>query len=143
MDRLYGEAMREALKKTNTVSTLVLDVREETKSMKYVEAVCAEAMAHGLNRKGLLIGFGGGVCLDVVTVAASLIRRGVGHLRVPTTLIGQIDAGIGLKGAVNFAGKAPLYSAAAAPHALPAVLAGGTKLNLHLVTIPLEPDTPE
>jgi 3-dehydroquinate synthase len=62
-------------------------------------------MAHGLNRKGLLIGFGGGVCLDVVTVAASLIRRGVGHLRVPTTLIGQIDAGIGLKGAVNFAGK--------------------------------------
>lgn len=105
VDRLYGAAMREALRKTNTVSTLVLDVREETKSMKYVEAVCAEAMAHGLNRKGLLIGFGGGVCLDVVTVAASLIRRGVGHLRVPTTLIGQIDAGIGLKGAVNFAGK--------------------------------------
>jgi 3-dehydroquinate synthetase len=105
VDRLYGAAMREALKKTNTVSTLVLEVREETKSMQFVERVCAEALSHRLNRRGLLIGFGGGVCLDVVTVAASLIRRGIGHLRVPTTLIGQIDAGIGLKGAVNFAGK--------------------------------------
>jgi 3-dehydroquinate synthetase len=97
--------MRERLKDTNTVSTLVLNAREETKSMDLVQTVCEQALAHGLNRRGLLIGFGGGVCLDVVTVAASLIRRGIGHLRVPTTLIGQIDAGIGLKGAVNFSGK--------------------------------------
>ena len=62
-------------------------------------------MEVGLDRKGLLIGIGGGVCLDIVTVAASWIRRGVGHIRVPTTLIGQIDAGIGIKGAVNFGGK--------------------------------------
>jgi hypothetical protein len=41
---------------------------------------------------------------------------------------------------VNFAGTVPLFSAPAAPHALPAALAGGAKLNLHLVTIPLEPD---
>ena len=105
VDRMYGAAMRAALKRTNTVSTLVLNAREETKSMELVESVCKEALSHGLNRRGLLIGFGGGVCLDVVTVAASLIRRGVGHIRVPTTLIGQIDAGIGLKGAVNFSGK--------------------------------------
>ena len=105
VDRMYGAAMRAALNKTNTVSMLVLNAREETKSMELVESVCNEALLHGLNRRGLLIGFGGGVCLDVVTVAASLIRRGVGHIRVPTTLIGQIDAGIGLKGAVNFCGK--------------------------------------
>jgi 3-dehydroquinate synthase len=105
VDRLHGSAIRALLEKTNTVSTLVLDVREETKSIALVEAVCAEALSHGLNRRGLLISFGGGVCSDVVTLAASLIRRGVGHIRVPTTLIGQIDAGIGLKGAVNFCGK--------------------------------------
>src|SRR6267378_8534009 len=88
VDRMYGAAMRAALNKTNTVSMLVLNAREETKSMELVESVCNEALLHGLNRRGLLIGFGGGVCLDVVTVAASLIRRGVGHIRVPTTLIG-------------------------------------------------------
>jgi 3-dehydroquinate synthetase len=100
--RLYGAAMRAALP---DVPVVVLDVCEDSKSMQYVEAVCREALARGLDRRGILIGFGGGVCLDVVTMAASMIRRGVGHLRVPTTLIGQIDAGIGLKGAVNFCGK--------------------------------------
>ena len=105
VERVHGNAIRAALARTRTVSTLVLNAREECKSMELVQAVCAEALAQGLNRKGLLISFGGGVCSDIVTLAASLIRRGVGHIRVPTTLIGQIDAGIGLKGAVNFCGK--------------------------------------
>jgi len=103
--RRHGAAIRAALRGTNTVATLVLNAREETKCVAQVEAICAEALSHGINRRGLLISFGGGVCSDLVTLAASLIRRGIGHIRVPTTLIGQIDAGIGLKGAVNFAGK--------------------------------------
>ncbi|MDP9148856.1 MAG: iron-containing alcohol dehydrogenase [Myxococcota bacterium] len=101
----YGAALRAMLTDLDNVATLVLGVREETKSLDLVATVCKEALAHGLNRRGLLIGVGGGVCLDVVTLSASLIRRGVGHIRVPTTLIGQIDAGVGLKGAVNFSGK--------------------------------------
>jgi 3-dehydroquinate synthase len=102
---MYGSAIRAVLGKTDTVSTLVLNVREETKSMELVQSVCAEAFSRGLNRRGLLIAFGGGLCSDIVTLSASLIRRGIAHIRVPTTLIGQIDAGIGLKGAVNFCGK--------------------------------------
>ena len=105
VDRLWGAGMRAALAKTDTVAYLVLDVREETKSIDLVEKVCAAALSHGLSRRGLLIAFGGGVCSDIVTMAASLTRRGIAHLRVPTTLIGQIDAGIGLKGAVNFCGR--------------------------------------
>ena len=105
VDRLYGSELRALLRKTNTVATLVIEAREEKKSMDLVETVCAEALAHGLNRRGLLVSVGGGVCSDIVTLSASLIRRGIGHLRIPTTLIGQIDAGIGLKGAVNFGGK--------------------------------------
>jgi 3-dehydroquinate synthase len=38
-------------------------------------------------------------------MAASIIRRGVDHVRIPTTLIGQIDAGVGVKGGINFDGK--------------------------------------
>src|SRR5438874_12354437 len=73
--------------------------------MELVQSCIADAFSHCLNRRVLLIAFGGGVCSDIVTLSASLIRRGIAHLRVPTTLIGQIDAGIGLKGAVNFRGK--------------------------------------
>jgi 2-epi-5-epi-valiolone synthase len=105
VNRLYGVALRAALNATPVASTIVFDVREETKSLQFVEQVCREALSHGLDRRGVLIAFGGGVCSDIVSVAASLIRRGIAHVRVPTTLVGQIDAGIGLKGAVNFAGK--------------------------------------
>ncbi len=105
VDRLYGSAIRRMLKDTHTLATVVLPAREETKSFELVKTVCDQALSNGLNRRGILIGFGGGVCLDVVTLSASLIRRGVAHVRIPTTLIGQIDAGIGLKGAVNFGGK--------------------------------------
>jgi 3-dehydroquinate synthase len=105
VDRLHGAALRSALRGMNAVGTLVLDAREETKSMALVERVCAEALARGVDRRGLLVAVGGGVCSDVVTLSAALVRRGIGHVRVPTTLLGQIDAGIGLKGAVNFAGK--------------------------------------
>ena len=105
VDQLYGARLRAALESASVAATLVLDIREETKSVQFVEQVCAQALAQGLDRRGVLVAFGGGVCSDVVTVAASLIRRGIAHVRVPTTLIGQVDAGIGLKGAVNFAGK--------------------------------------
>lgn len=103
--RIYGMAIRAMMKKGNAIGSLVLPAREETKTMNLVETVCDQALSLGLDRRAILIGFGGGVCLDVVTLSASLIRRGIGHLRIPTTLIGQIDAGIGLKGAVNFRRK--------------------------------------
>jgi len=38
-------------------------------------------------------------------MVAVLSRRGVAHIKIPTTLIGLIDAGIGVKGAVNLPGK--------------------------------------
>jgi 3-dehydroquinate synthetase len=57
----------------------------------------------GLSRRTEpLIGIGGGVLLDIIGLAASLYRRGVPYIRVPTTLMGLIDAGIGIKTGVNF-----------------------------------------
>jgi 3-dehydroquinate synthase len=49
-----------------------------------------------------VIAVGGGVLLDLVGLSASLYARGVPWLRIPTTLVGLIDAGIGIKTAVNF-----------------------------------------
>ena len=52
----------------------------------------------------MFVAFGGGVATDVVSVAASLYRRGIPVIRLPSSLIGQVDAGIGLKSAVNLKG---------------------------------------
>ena len=66
-----------------------------------VENLVHECFSAGLERTSVLIGLGGGVCTDLVTMAASLTRRGLSYMRIPTTLIGLIDAGIGIKGGVN------------------------------------------
>merc|ERR1712004_336588 len=49
-----------------------------------------------------VIAIGGGVCLDVVGMAASLFRRRTPYIRVPTTSLAYVDASVGAKNGVNF-----------------------------------------
>ncbi|WEH39244.1 sedoheptulose 7-phosphate cyclase [Streptomyces sp. NBC_01218] len=55
-----------------------------------------------LRRAEKVIAIGGGVVLDIVGFAASMYRRGIPYVRIPTTLVGQIDAGIGVKTGINY-----------------------------------------
>ena len=86
------------------VPTLVLACSEEQKTQESVQMICTAALEAGLDRTAVLVAVGGGVCMDLATMAAASIRRGLSQIRVPTTLIGQVDAGIGVKGALNFCG---------------------------------------
>lgn len=102
----YGGQLRAYVAGLQTPgAVLVLDLSERTKTMESVLTVCAAAQRHGLGRRDVLVAVGGGVCCDVVSVAASLIRRGIPYICLPTTLVGQVDAGIAVKGGVNFGGK--------------------------------------
>lgn len=117
--RLHGPRLRAYLEHHRLDAGIVtLACGENDKSLRLVARICHEAQRRGLDRKGVLVGLGGGVCTDVVSVAAAAIRRGVACLRVPTTLIGQIDAGIGVKGAVNFAGKKSYFGCFYPPEAV-------------------------
>jgi 3-dehydroquinate synthetase len=49
-----------------------------------------------------IIAIGGGVLTDVVGFVASSYRRGVPHVKVPTTLMGYVDASVGIKTGINF-----------------------------------------
>ena len=49
-----------------------------------------------------VIAIGGGVLTDVVGYAAASYRRGVPHIKVPTTLMGYVDAAVGIKTGINF-----------------------------------------
>jgi 3-dehydroquinate synthetase len=104
--RFYGEALDRLADVNKLISkTVILKCNEQNKEFNLVKRVCEFALDHGLGREDILVAVGGGICSDVVTVAASLIRRGIAHIRIPTTLVGQIDASVGIKGAVNFCGK--------------------------------------
>lgn len=51
-----------------------------------------------------IIAIGGGVVTDLVGFVAGCYRRGVPHIKVPTTLMGYVDASVGIKSAINFNG---------------------------------------
>lgn len=104
--RFYANRIASCLLESGiNLSMLVLPCSEQSKTLSEVESLCNECFRAGLDRKSVLIGCGGGVCTDLVTMAAALTRRGLSYIKIPTTLIGLIDAGIGIKGAVNLPGK--------------------------------------
>jgi shikimate kinase/3-dehydroquinate synthase len=71
---------------------------EEAKSLRAVERLWRELR---LGRDGTLVGFGGGCTTDAAGFAAATYLRGIDWVAVPTTLVGQVDAAIGGKTAVN------------------------------------------
>lgn len=85
---------------------LAIDANEEDKGLEALLTVLREMETFGVMRRNEpIIGVGGGVLLDVVGMAASLYRRGVPYIRVPTTLVGLVDASVGAKTGINFQGR--------------------------------------
>jgi 3-dehydroquinate synthetase/mannose-6-phosphate isomerase-like protein (cupin superfamily) len=101
---LHGAALRRYLDHHNCHYDLcVLPASEETKTMDTVFTVVSGLNSFGISRRNEpIIGIGGGVLLDIVGLASSLYRRSTPYVRVPTSLIGLVDAGVGVKTGVNF-----------------------------------------
>jgi len=59
----------------------------------------------GIDRHSYILMIGGGAVLDAVGFAASLVHRGIRQIRLPTTTLGQADAGLGVKNAINAFGN--------------------------------------
>lgn len=80
---------------------LAMQPGEKTKSFSNLETVLDWLLAGGADRGDVLIAFGGGVIGDMGGLAASLMKRGMGFVQVPTTLLAQVDSSVGGKTAVN------------------------------------------
>ena len=74
---------------------------EEYKTLETVEMILNECFEHKLDRKSLLIAFGGGVIGDMTGFTASIYQRGIDFIQIPTTLLSQVDASVGGKTGVN------------------------------------------
>ncbi|MFF9344585.1 sedoheptulose 7-phosphate cyclase [Streptomyces sp. NPDC014773] len=101
---LYGEALvryLEAHLAPGSWTLHTIGTGERNKTLATAERVCALAKADGLDRHGVMLALGGGIVADVVGFAASMYARGIRHIRVNTTLVGQVDVGVGVKTGVN------------------------------------------
>ncbi len=84
--------------------TIEIGIGEENKTLATVEKIYEKFLGLGLDRSSCVIGIGGGIVCDVSGFAASTYLRGLKSGFVPTTLLAQVDAGMGGKNGVNFRG---------------------------------------
>ena len=77
---------------------------EHNKTWDNVAAITSELMQHRADRQSLLINLGGGMITDLGGFVASVFKRGIRFIHIPTSLLAMVDAAIGGKNGINFNG---------------------------------------
>ena len=80
---------------------LSFSANEKNKSFKKINFYLNKILSKNLNRSDLIIGIGGGITGDVAGFVASIFKRGINFINIPTTLLAQVDSAIGGKTGVN------------------------------------------
>ncbi len=86
-----------------STKNVVLEPGEGTKSFVSLTALCETLLSHELERGDLVVALGGGVIGDIAGFAASILRRGVEFVQIPTSLLAQVDSSVGGKTGINSA----------------------------------------
>ena len=98
----YGERLRKALDEKKMESHFIIRAPGEAqKSISNLEDILNQLFRAGLNRTDCVIAFGGGVIGDLAGFTASIFKRGIPFIQVPTTLLAQVDSSVGGKTAIN------------------------------------------
>jgi 3-dehydroquinate synthase len=84
-----------------SATVMEIDGGEAAKTLENAEKLWHEMLENGAVRNSLLINLGGGVVSDLGGFVAAGYKRGIRYINVPTSLMGQADAAIGGKTAVN------------------------------------------
>ncbi|MER2508380.1 3-dehydroquinate synthase [Amaricoccus sp.] len=82
-------------------AALELAPGEGTKGWQGLERCVEWLIAREVARDDMVIAFGGGVIGDLAGFAAAILRRGVGFVQIPTTLLAQVDSSVGGKTGIN------------------------------------------
>jgi 3-dehydroquinate synthase len=85
------------------VQSLALPPGEATKGWPQFAACVEWLLEAKVERKDVVVALGGGVIGDLVGFAASVLRRGVRFVQIPTTLLAQVDSSVGGKTGINTA----------------------------------------
>lgn len=97
LDRLMESLAEAGIKAT----PVIMPPGEATKSYRHLAELCDRLLEAGIERRDMIIAFGGGVIGDLAGFAASILRRGVDFIQIPTTLLAQVDSSVGGKTGIN------------------------------------------
>ena len=95
--------IKEILKSLPRYSTIIhyFNASEKNKNQNSVQKILSILLKKNFNRNDCLISIGGGITGDVSGFAASIYKRGLKFINIPTTLLSQVDSSIGGKTGVN------------------------------------------
>jgi 3-dehydroquinate synthase len=82
---------------------VIVPAGEASKSYRVFEQVCEAVIASRIERDDLVIALGGGVIGDLAGFVASVVRRGIDYVQVPTSLLADVDSSVGGKTAIDSA----------------------------------------
>ncbi len=98
----YLAAVRSALTQAGISATpVVVAPGEGSKSFATLERVCDALLMARVERGDVVVALGGGVVGDLAGFAASVVRRGIDYVQVPTSLLAQVDSSVGGKTAID------------------------------------------
>ncbi len=89
-----------SLRKKN-ITIYYFSATEKNKVQKSVDLILDKMLKKKITRNDCLVAVGGGITGDVTAYAASLFKRGINFINIPTTLLSQVDSAIGGKTGVN------------------------------------------
>jgi len=102
--RYHLEPAEAALRRGSVAaSRVIVPAGEASKSYRVLEQVCEAIVASRIERGDLVVALGGGVIGDLAGFAASVIRRGIDYVQVPTTMLADVDSSVGGKTAIDSA----------------------------------------
>ncbi|MCX5795371.1 MAG: 3-dehydroquinate synthase [Elusimicrobia bacterium] len=117
--RLHGAPVAKALRRAGARTSLhLLPGGEKAKTWDAVAKLMKHMLRQGLGRDSVLLALGGGSVTDAAGFAAAVYMRGIAWIGMPTTLVGQVDAGIGGKTAIDLAEGKNLVGAFHQPRAV-------------------------
>ena len=87
--------------KNKKIYVLFFNASEKNKNLNIVNKILEILLKKNFSRNDCLISLGGGITGDVSGFAASLFKRGLKFINIPTTLLAQVDSSIGGKTGIN------------------------------------------
>jgi 3-dehydroquinate synthase len=100
--RVHLPALENELKAAGRFAgSAIVKAGESSKRFSVLGPLCERLLEMGLERNDLVVALGGGVVGDLAGFAASVLRRGVRYVQIPTTLLAQVDSSVGGKTGIN------------------------------------------
>jgi 3-dehydroquinate synthase len=100
--RLHLPRLAQALQRHGVyLGEIVVPPGEASKCFATLDGLCQRLLTLGVERGDCVLAFGGGVVGDLAGFAASILRRGVHLVQLPTSLLAQVDSAIGGKTGID------------------------------------------